>query len=125
MENKEIEAEEKTEIIKENKVDEKPTKELTKLEKFFQFKNDNLSEEEKNQYSVVGLIISIAMLVLIFLGVLVGPIWTILLISLFIKIVSVGLKSEKRKLSILSIILFVISISIYIVAFFTVLVFQI
>ena len=125
MENKEIEVEEKIETVEEKKVNEKTTKELTKLEKFFQFKTDNLSEEEKNQYSVVGLIISIAMLVLIFLGVLVGPIWTILLISLFIKIVSVGLKSEKRKLSILSIILFVISISIYIVAFFTVLVFQI
>ena len=98
--------------MSENK--DKQPRELTALEKFFQFNRTDMDEKEKDLYGIVALAISAVWLVLTLVGVGLGLIWFFLLSVLFFRIVQLGLSSSKKTLAIISIVLFVINAIIYI-----------
>lgn len=89
---------------------EKNSKKLNTLESFFQFNTNNITDKQKDLYSIVAFISSIIWLTLSFTGILLGLIWIIILSSIFFKIVSIGIKSNKKWMSIVSIVLYSINI---------------
>lgn len=93
----------------------KTTKKLNKLESFFQFNINKLTDEQKDLYSIIALIASILWLSLSFIGIILGILWYIILSSIFLKIVSIGLKSTKKWMSIISIVLYSINTIYYII----------
>ena len=93
--------------------EDKGQKELSPLESFLQFDDSNLTAEQKDLQSVAALIMSAFWLLMVIVRIAMGPLWFLVATVFFFKLLRIGLKSNKKLLSIIAIVLYVIHLPIY------------